>query len=93
MIQNQPRNRKENIHTLNLLGTLTEMPLDCIEALTMIVEGDTKGRAVTGWADKSKEIIRAAMKSTSTEARAMAGDLVNLLGSRGYFDFGALLKE
>jgi hypothetical protein len=69
------------------------MPLECIRALTMIVEGDAKGWAVLGWADDAKAIIKAALKSDNPEARQSAEDLVNALGSRGYFDFGALLKE
>lgn len=69
------------------------MPLQCIQALTMIVDGDTKGWAILGWQDKAKDIIRAARKSRNPDARRVAEDLVNLLGSRGHFDFGELLKE
>jgi len=68
-------------------------PLQCVEALRMMIEGDTKGWSVRGWQEKAKEILRAARKSGDSEAREGAEELVNLLGSRGYFDFGELLKE
>jgi hypothetical protein len=68
------------------------MPLQCIRALWMIVETDTKGWGVMGWRDKAKEIIRTALLSGNAETREKAQELVNLLGSRGHFDFGELLK-
>lgn len=76
-----------------LVDIAKTMPQPSIQALSMIVDGDTKGWGVLGWADKAKEIIRAARKSGDAVARQSAEDLVNLLGSRGYFDFGELLKE
>jgi hypothetical protein len=68
-------------------------PLQCVESLRMMIEGDTKGWAILGWQDKAEEILRAARKSGNSEARERAEELVNLLGSRGHFDFGKLLKE
>jgi hypothetical protein len=68
-------------------------PLESIEALRTIVEADVKGWGILGWSDKAKEIIRAARKSASAKARQKAEALVNLIGSRGHFDFGELLKE
>jgi hypothetical protein len=69
------------------------MPVKCIQALTMVVEGDPKGAGVFGWRDKAKDIIRAARRSDDGGSCRMAEDLVNFLGSRGHFDFGELLKE
>jgi hypothetical protein len=37
--------------------------------------------------------IRAARRSGNLEARQKAEDLINVLSSRGYFDFGELLNE
>jgi hypothetical protein len=76
-----------------LVDLARTMPRPSIWALEMIIDGDTKGWGVLGWSDKAKEIIRAARKSGDPVARRSAEDLVNLLGSRGYFDFGELLKE
>jgi hypothetical protein len=64
-----------------------------IRALEMIIEGDTKSWGVLGWSDKAKKIIRTARKSGDPVAHRNAEDLVNLLGRRGHFDFGDLLKE
>lgn len=76
-----------------LAALASSMPNSSIQALRMMIEGDTKAWGVLGWTDKAKEIIRTARKSGDGQARDAADDLVNLLGSRGYFDFGELLKE
>jgi hypothetical protein len=76
-----------------LVGIARIMPRQSIQALEMIIDGDPKGWGVLGWSDKAKEIIRAARKSGDPVARQSAEELVNLLGSRGYFDYGELLKE
>jgi hypothetical protein len=68
-------------------------PLQCVQALAMMIEGDTKGWAILGWEDKAKEILRTAMRSSNPEAQREAEELVNLLGSQGHFDFGQILKE
>jgi hypothetical protein len=76
------------------LATLAaSMPSPVVEALQMMIEGDSVGWGVLGWTDKAKEIIRTARKSGDARAREAAENLVNLLGSRGHFDFGELLKE
>jgi hypothetical protein len=71
----------------------TAFPLESTDALRMMVEADIRGWSILGWRDKAKEIIRAARKSGNADARRKAEDLVNLVGSRGHFDFGDLLKE
>ena len=76
-----------------LVALASSMPNPSIQALRMMIEGDTKGWGVLGWTDKAKEIIRTVRKSGDGQARDTADDLVNLLGSRGLFDFGELLKE
>jgi hypothetical protein len=76
-----------------LVDTSRVMPLQSIQALRMMIEGDVRGWGILGWTDKAKEIIRTARRSGDPEARRSAEDLVNLLGSRGHFDFGGLLRE
>jgi hypothetical protein len=68
-------------------------PFPCVQALRMMVEGDKNGWGVLGWREKAKEVIRAARKSGDFEARKGAEELVNLLESRGHFEFGELRKE
>lgn len=69
------------------------MPLQCIEALTTMVAENKNGWGILGWRQQAQEIIRAARKSGNSEARKKADDLINVLGSRGYFDFGEILNE
>jgi hypothetical protein len=76
------------------LADLSEtMPAQAIVALAMVVEGDAKGWGVSSWGERAKDIIRAARRSGNRASCQKAEDIVNLLGSRGYFDFGELLKE
>jgi hypothetical protein len=76
-----------------LVDIATKMPRHSVQALAMMVGGDAKNWGILGWPDKAKEIIRIALRSSDAVARQSAEELVNLLGSRGYFDFGHLLKE
>jgi hypothetical protein len=69
------------------------MPVQCVSALKLMVEGSTKGWGVVSWRERITEIIRAARKSGSADARQIAEELVNLLSSMGYFQFGELLKD
>ena len=69
------------------------MPAGAMDCLYMILSGDNDDWRVLGSDEKAKEIIRIALKSGKADTRRQARDLVNLLGSRGYFDFGELLKE
>jgi hypothetical protein len=88
-------NRVEPDHLVveRLVALASSMPNPSIQALRMMIEGDSNGWGVLGWTDKAKEIIRTVRKSGDGQARDAADDLVNLLGSRGLFDFGELLKE
>jgi hypothetical protein len=76
-----------------LVSLARTMPGPSIQALGMMIHGDAKGWGILGWSDNAKEIIRIARKSGNLGARQSAEQLVNLLGSRGFFDFGDLLKE
>ncbi|HKT11946.1 MAG TPA: hypothetical protein VJW77_08995 [Terriglobia bacterium] len=73
-----------------LASGMTSEAMDC---LYMIIRGESDDWRVLGSDEKAKEIIRIAFKSEKEDTRQQAKDLVNLLGSRGYFDFGDLLKE
>ena len=58
-----------------------------------MVAENTDGWGILGWCQQGQEIIRAARRSGDLEARKKAEDLINVLSSRGYFDFGKLLNE
>ena len=76
-----------------LVEMTQKAPRQCVEALSMMIEGDTQGWAILGWKGKAEEILRTARKSGNAEARERAEEVVNLLGSRGHFGFGRLLTE
>jgi hypothetical protein len=76
-----------------LVETASAFPRESVQALQLMIAGDVKGWGILGWSDKAKDIIRAARKSADHQARQIAEDLVNKLGSRGHFDFGAILEE
>jgi hypothetical protein len=76
-----------------LVEVAEAFPVQCIEALELMVKGDTKGWAILGWEEKAKDVIRTARKSGNSNARQEAEELVNFIGSRGFFDFGKLLNE
>lgn len=69
------------------------MPAEAMDCLYMILSGDSDDWRVIGSDEKAKEIIRTALKSGNEDTRRQAVDLVNHLGSMGYFDFGELLKQ
>lgn len=71
----------------------TGMTSEAMDCLYLILSVDSDNWKVMGAEDKAKEIIRAALKSDNEPTRRQAADLVNLLGSRGLFHFGELLKE
>jgi hypothetical protein len=76
-----------------LVETAKTVPDASVRALKMMIEGDVKNWGVLGWSEKAKEIIRTARSSGNASAKSTAEDLINFLGSKGLFDFGALLKE
>lgn len=76
-----------------LVAMCPTRPSECIEALSIMIEGDTAGWAILGWQEKAENIIKTARGSGIAEARVKADELINLLGSRGLFSFGKLLNE
>jgi hypothetical protein len=68
-------------------------PFPCVQALGLMIAADTKGWGILGWSEDAKEIVRTARKSQDDAARKEAEGLANSLGSRGHFDFLALLTE
>lgn len=73
-----------------LAPSMTSEAMDC---LYMILSGESDNWRIARSEDKAKGIIRVALKFDNEGTRQQAKDLVNLLGSRGLFDFGELLKE
>jgi len=83
----------DHLVVAKLVEMANEAPLECVQALGMMIEGDTQNWAVLGWRTQARDILTVARRSGNPEASQKAVDLVNRLGSRGYFDFGEILKE
>jgi hypothetical protein len=79
---------------LERLVTLsTSMPVDVIERLRLIVEGDKEGWNIRAWRELKRTILETALKSRDPMARQLAERLIHQLGARGYWDFRDLLRE
>jgi hypothetical protein len=76
------------------LAALTPtMPLDAIECLKLILEGDKQGWRVGAFREAKRNILTAALHSQDHEARQVAENLINRLGAQGFWDFRDLLRE
>jgi len=69
------------------------MPLETVQCLDLILEGDEKGWGVMGWKDDARKVLATVLASGDAAARALAQRVVHKLGGRGYFEFRALLDE
>ena len=72
-----------------LEGVVQSMPKEAVECLELMVRGDKEGWRIYGWQEHIKPILS---KALQTVAASTAEDLIHYLGSRGYLDFGDLLK-
>jgi hypothetical protein len=68
------------------------MPLETVECLGMLAEGDKNGWEILGWNQAPEKILSTAMRSADQDARIAAIDLVHRLGALGHFQFRALLS-
>jgi len=73
-----------------LVNLVQVMPKKVIECIDLIVRGDKEGWRILGWRDEAKVILAEALKTT---AASDAENLIHFLGSRGYLEFGDLLKK
>ena len=75
------------------LAELSEkMPLEAVQCLKHLCEGDKEGWEMHGWKKYAKTILGTALKSEGEIAEA-AENLIHYLGSRGWLEFGELLKS
>jgi hypothetical protein len=68
------------------------MPLEAIECLALIVEGDKDGSGPYTWGDSAKIVIRSALNAADPHARQRAIETANRLASRSHFEFVDLVK-
>jgi len=75
-----------------LVALVDRMPLQCILCLRAIAEGDRERWRIYMAREHVRTILSAALHSSDNEAVKEARKLINYLGSRGYLEFGDLLK-
>jgi len=71
----------------------TRIPVDVMECLRLIVEGDKEGWNIRTWREPKRTILETALRSRDPIARQRAESLIHRLGARGYWDFRDLLRE
>jgi hypothetical protein len=64
-----------------------EHPLEAVDCLRAIAEGQTEPWGIMGFRDEAREILKAALSSADSAARNAATDLVHRLGAMGHLDF------
>ena len=66
------------------------IPCESVQCLELIAKGDREGWKIHQSRDEARSILAAALR---TPAASLAENLIHYLGSRGYIDFGDLLKK
>ena len=80
-------------HVVERLVALAEtMPLEAVQCLALMVQGDKEGWEIGSWRDDSRKILAIAITSGNSAARQAAIALVNRLAARGMPDYRDLLQ-
>ena len=80
-------------HVVERLVALAEtMPLEAVQCLALMVQGDKEGWEIGSWRDDSRKILAIAITSGNSAARQAAIALVNRLAARGMPDYKDLLQ-
>jgi len=80
-------------HIVERLVALAEtMPLEAIQCLSLMVQGDKEGWEIGSWRDDSRKILAIAIASGNPAATQAVFDLVNRLAARGMPDYKDLLR-
>jgi hypothetical protein len=78
-------------HVVEKLAMLIDdFPLEVVQCLELIVKGDKEGWGIYGWNENAKLVLS---KALTTEASENAESLIHFLGTRGYREFGSLLRK
>jgi len=75
-----------------LAALAQEMPNETVQCLKILVEGKINSWEIYAWRNEARTILASALQSSDLGARQAAQELVNYLGSHGYFEFLDLLK-
>ena len=69
-----------------------KMPLLTVKCLALLVESDKEGWHMHVWNEHARTILSDALQSTDDNARQIALNLINCIGTRGYLAFRDLLS-
>ncbi|MGD9726925.1 MAG: hypothetical protein AB7G68_16695 [Nitrospiraceae bacterium] len=67
------------------------MPLEVVQCLSFMVQGDKEGWGIQGWRDETRKILATSFASRNPFARQAAIELINRLAARGMPDYKELL--
>ncbi len=76
-----------------LVALAATMPLEAVQCLTMMVQGDKEGWNIRSWRNDSRKILATAISSGNSSATQAAIELVNRLAARGMPDYKDILEE
>ncbi len=76
-----------------LVTLAATMPLEAVQCLTMMVQGEKENWNIQSWHDDSRNILATAISSGNSAARQAAIELVNRLAARGMPDFKDLIGK
>ena len=76
-----------------LVTLAATMPLEAVQCLTMMVQGDKENWNIQSWHDDSRKILATAISSGNSAARQAAIELVNRLAARGMPDYKDLIEK
>lgn len=75
-----------------LVAIAATMPLEAVQCLDLMVQGDKEGWNIAGWRDDARKILATAIASGNPTGKQAATDLVNRLAARGILDYADLLS-
>lgn len=85
------KTEREHLVVERLAALVKDMPEQTLRCLEAIIKGDREGRGIYGWQEHARVIL--AMALQDSKVKATAENLINYLGSRGYFEFSGLLQK
>jgi hypothetical protein len=76
-----------------LVTLAATMPIEAVQCLTMMVQGDKESWNIQTWRDDSRKILATAISSCNSAARQAAIELVNRLAARGMSDYKDVIQD
>lgn len=75
-----------------LIPLTNSRPLYVLEVLRLLVEADKQGWSIYGWQDEARQILADAFSLRRPEVNAAAKEVVDLLVTKGHFQYRQLLN-